>query len=131
MKILPTRLRGPLFATKRCGTTCAMCTTIACENCRTACHECLGASGTITCRPLPPLVFSTLFRPSSSRNDFISCAASRTAGHATPSPGSRSKIIRSGFGIVRVVMFQVCSSITFICAADCKPLAEATTSSAS
>jgi len=83
MKILPTRLAGPLLTTKRAGICCAMCATMACENAFTVSQSYFGRIGTTTCKPLPPLVFSQAGSPSSVRKARSSMAASRIAGQAT------------------------------------------------
>ena len=64
MNTLPTRLLGPLVATKRCGIVRAMCVTMACEKPLTVSQSCTWRKGTTTCRPLPPLVFRYAARPS-------------------------------------------------------------------
>jgi hypothetical protein len=45
-------------------------------------------------------------------------------GQVTPSPGSMSKVMRSGLAICDFTPFQVWNSITFICAADSSPSAD-------
>ena len=90
-----------------------------CEKSLTASQPSRGASGTTTCRPLPPLVLRKARRPSSSSSARISCAASwicapgarlrRGRGRRSCGRASRSR---------RDVAFQVWNSTTFICAAD-------------
>src|SRR6185369_16800536 len=118
MKILPTRLGAPLLATKRCGMVRARCCTMAWEKSLTVSQSNCRRIGTTTCRPLPPLVLRKPANPSSVRKPWTSCAASCIWRHCTPSPGSRSNVMRSGLPMAVFTPFQEWNSITFICGGD-------------
>src|SRR6478752_5863442 len=57
----------------------------------------VGASGTTTCRPLPPVVLRKHSSSSVSSNLRSTVTASTSLSHASPSSGSKSKISRSGW----------------------------------
>src|SRR5215203_1088906 len=62
----------------------------------TVSQSAFGVSGTTTWRPLPPVVFTKLSSRIARSRSRTSFAASINAVHGTSSPGSRSKVIRSG-----------------------------------
>ena len=76
----------------------------------------------------PPLVLRNAGSLSWVRKARTSCAASRTCVQVTPSPGSRSNVMRSGLSIAFLTAFQVWNSITFIWAADSRPSGRAISS---
>ena len=122
----------PLLATKRGGIVRARCCTTACENALTTrVVRASGASGTTTCRPLPPLVLSQLCSCSSSQQ-----RAHQQRGLLQMRPGhafAGVEVEDHPVGLVdalRAVEFQVWNSMVFICAAASSASARSTASSA-
>ena len=106
MNTFPSRLRGPLFDTTRRERRwqCAA---------RPASHILCPFPSYRAMSEAPPRAgpcrhWSLKHRsPSSSRNVRTSWAASSISGHARPPAGSRSRVIRTGVSMLRVVAFQV------------------------
>ena len=98
----PTRFCGAALGDEAVGDDVARCSTIACENSFTVSQSYFGVSGTTTCRPLPPLVLRKAGEAQlvEQRPGQLRCLPA-SAPSSTPSPGSRSKIMRSGWSMSR------------------------------
>src|SRR3954451_24429211 len=78
------------------GVSFAIASARPCAKVFTVSQSAFGVSGTTTWRPLPPVVFTKLSSRIARSRSRTSFAASINAVHGTSSPGSRSKVIRSG-----------------------------------
>src|SRR5258708_5994836 len=84
-------------------------------NARQSAQSASGTSGTTTCSPRPPVVFTKQARSRLVSSFLTSFAASTTASHPTRSPLSRSITMRSGCSSRAKRAFHVCISSTSIC----------------
>ena len=83
------------------GVSFAIASARPCAKVFTVSQSAFGVSGTTTWRPLPPVVFTKLSSRIARSRSRTSFAASINAVHGTSSPGSRSKVIRSGASTLR------------------------------
>ena len=115
-----------MFAVKVPGSSRASRCATARVNSSSSSHPRSGSSGTHTCRPLPPVVFTKLSRPRSLSRARTRRAAAATREKGSASSGSRSKITWSGCSSRATREFQGWISRIPACASATRPGTEST-----